>query len=99
MIGADAIVKCLEEEKVKYVFGYPGVAICPFYNSILDSSIETILHWAQDYCKDGELAFEENRGRATKENSPFKGRPRIRFVSENEKEEYLKQKEEYYKKD
>ena len=43
MIGADAIVKCLEEEKVKYVFGYPGVAICPFYNSILDSSIETIL--------------------------------------------------------
>ena len=53
----------------------------------------------QDYCKDGELAFEEKRGRATKENSPFKGRPRIRFVSENEKEEYLKQKEEYYKKD
>ena len=43
--------------------------------------------------------FEEKRGRATKENSPFKGRPRIRFVSENEKEEYLKQKEEYYKKD
>jgi hypothetical protein len=36
-------MKLLEEEKVKYVFGYPGVAICPFYNSILDSSIETIL--------------------------------------------------------
>ena len=43
MLGADAIVKCLEEEGVKYVFGYPGVAICPFYNSILDSDIETIL--------------------------------------------------------
>lgn len=43
MIGADAIVKCLEEEGVKYVFGYPGVAICPFYNSILDSPIDTIL--------------------------------------------------------
>lgn len=43
MIGADAIVKCLEEEGVKYVFGYPGVAICPFYNSILDSDIQTIL--------------------------------------------------------
>ena len=43
MIGADAIVKCLEEEGVTYVFGYPGVAICPFYNSILDSSIHTIL--------------------------------------------------------
>lgn len=43
MLGADAMVKCLEEEGVKYVFGYPGVAICPFYNSILDSDIDTIL--------------------------------------------------------
>lgn len=43
MIGADAIVKCLEAENVKYVFGYPGVAICPFYNSILESDIQTIL--------------------------------------------------------
>ncbi len=43
MIGADAIVKCLEAEGVEYVFGYPGVAICPFYNSILDSPIKTIL--------------------------------------------------------
>ena len=43
MLGADAIVKCLEEEGVNYVFGYPGVAICPFYNSILDSNIKTIL--------------------------------------------------------
>ena len=43
MIGADAIVKCLEAEGVEYVFGYPGVAICPFYNSILESDIQTIL--------------------------------------------------------
>lgn len=43
MIGADAIVKCLEAEGVEYVFGYPGVAICPFYNSILDSPIRTVL--------------------------------------------------------
>ncbi len=43
MIGADAIVKCLEAEGVEYVFGYPGVAICPFYNSILESPIKTIL--------------------------------------------------------
>lgn len=43
MIGADAIVKCLEAEGVEYVFGYPGVAICPFYNSILESPIQTIL--------------------------------------------------------
>ena len=43
MLGADAIVKCLEEEGVTTVFGYPGVAICPFYNSILESDIRTIL--------------------------------------------------------
>lgn len=43
MIGADALVKCLENEGVKYVFGYPGVAICPFYNSILNSDIRSIL--------------------------------------------------------
>lgn len=43
MIGADAMVKCLEQEGVKNVYGYPGVAICPFYNSILDSQIRTVL--------------------------------------------------------
>lgn len=43
MIGADAIVKCLEEEGVTTLFGYPGVAICPFFNSILNTKIESIL--------------------------------------------------------
>lgn len=43
MIAADALVKCLEMEGVEYVFGYPGVAICPFYNSILSTDIKTIL--------------------------------------------------------
>lgn len=43
MNGADAMVKCLENENVSYVYGYPGVAIAPFYNSILDSDIQTIL--------------------------------------------------------
>lgn len=43
MNGADAMVKCLEAEGVTTVYGYPGVAICPFYNSILESDIRTIL--------------------------------------------------------
>ncbi len=43
MNGADAIIKCLENEKVEVVYGYPGVAICPFYNSILNSDIKTVL--------------------------------------------------------
>ncbi len=43
MIGADAIVKCLEKEGVTTLFGYPGVAICPFFNSILNTKIDSIL--------------------------------------------------------
>ena len=43
MIGADAIVKCLEREGVTTLFGYPGVAICPFFNSILNTKIKTVL--------------------------------------------------------
>lgn len=43
MNGADTIVKCLEQEGVTTVYGYPGVAIAPFYNSILSSDIRTIL--------------------------------------------------------
>lgn len=43
MNGADVMVKCLEAEGVKDIFGYPGVAIAPFYNSVLESDIRSIL--------------------------------------------------------
>ncbi len=43
MTGADAMVKCLEKEGVSILYGYPGVAICPFFNSILDSDIRPVL--------------------------------------------------------
>ncbi|EGL37703.1 thiamine pyrophosphate-binding protein [Oribacterium sp. oral taxon 108] len=43
MTGANAIVKCLELEKVGYVFGYPGVAICPFFDSLESSEINSVL--------------------------------------------------------
>lgn len=43
MKTCDAMVKCLENEGIKVVFGYPGAAICPFYDSLLDSSIRHIL--------------------------------------------------------
>ena len=43
MNGAEALVKCLEQENVKSVFGYPGVAICPFYDALYSSEIETVL--------------------------------------------------------
>jgi len=41
--GAQAIIKCLEEKNVEYIFGYPGVAVCPIYEELLDSKIEHVL--------------------------------------------------------
>lgn len=41
--GAEIMVKCLEAEGVSVVFGYPGAAICPFYDKLYDSSINHIL--------------------------------------------------------
>ncbi len=43
MIGAEVIVKCLEKENTKVIFGYSGVAIDPFWNKMLDSDIKRVL--------------------------------------------------------
>lgn len=37
------MVKCLEAEGITKVFGYPGVAIAPFYDGLYDSDIEHVL--------------------------------------------------------
>ena len=70
MIGADAIVKCLEAEGVTTVFGYPGVAICPFYNSILESEIRTIL-----------IRTEQNAAHAASGVSRMTGKPGVCAVT------------------
>ncbi len=70
MIGAEAIIKCLEKEDVKYVFGYPGVAICPFYNSILESDIQTIL-----------IRTEQNAAHAASGMARITGRPGVCAVT------------------
>ncbi|MDF2523388.1 MAG: ilvB [Clostridiales bacterium] len=41
--GAEAILMALKNEKVDVLFGYPGAAICPFYNALLDSDIQHVL--------------------------------------------------------
>lgn len=43
MNGADAVAKCLELQGVKTVFGYPGVAICPVYDSLMNTDIHPVL--------------------------------------------------------
>ena len=70
MIGADALIKCLEAEGVEYVFGYPGVAICPFYNSILSSPIQTIL-----------IRTEQNAAHAASGLTRVSGKPGVCAVT------------------
>ncbi|MBR1477901.1 MAG: biosynthetic-type acetolactate synthase large subunit [Lachnospiraceae bacterium] len=70
MLGADAIIKCLEKEGVETVFGYPGVAICPFYNSILDSNIRTIL-----------IRTEQNAAHAASGMARMTGKPGVCAVT------------------
>lgn len=41
--GAQAMVKCLEEEGVEILFGYPGAAICPFYDALYGSPLRHVL--------------------------------------------------------
>lgn len=43
MTGAEVMVRCLAEEGVSTVFGYPGGAILPFYDALRDSEIQHIL--------------------------------------------------------
>lgn len=36
--GAQALIRYLEEENVKYVYGYPGGAVLPLYDALLEST-------------------------------------------------------------
>lgn len=55
------MVRALELEGVTTVFGYPGAAICPFYDALLDSPIHHVLtrheqgaaHAASGYARAG----------------------------------------------
>jgi acetolactate synthase-1/2/3 large subunit len=40
---ADALVKILEKEETKFIFGYPGEQILPFYQALQKSSIKHVL--------------------------------------------------------
>jgi len=41
--GAQAMVRCLESEGAGILFGYPGAAICPFYDALFESSLRHVL--------------------------------------------------------
>ncbi len=64
MIGADAIIKCLEAEGVSIVFGYPGAAINPFYNSLSYSPIRTVLVRTEQNAAHAASGFARITGKA-----------------------------------
>ena len=61
-----AMVKCLEMEQVQIVFGYPGAAICPFYDALYESRIRHIL-----------VRHEANAGHAANGYARITGRPGV----------------------
>jgi len=66
MTAAKALVKCLEQENVKTVFGYPGAAICPLYDELAESEIEHVL-----------VRQEQNAGHAASGYARITGRPAV----------------------
>eukprot|EP01047_Picozoa_sp_COSAG01_P000388 COSAG01_NODE_7_length_54400_cov_1218.054935_12_plen_584_part_00 len=57
--GAEALIRCLEEQGVEYMFGHPGGAAIPIFDALVDSKIKFILtrheqgatHMADGYAK------------------------------------------------
>ncbi|MCL7489440.1 MAG: biosynthetic-type acetolactate synthase large subunit [Desulfobulbaceae bacterium] len=43
MTGAQAIIKCLKEENVSIMFGFPGGAVIDLYDALLDTDIKHVL--------------------------------------------------------
>ena len=64
--AAEAMVKCLENEGIKVVFGYPGAAICPFYDALTHSDIRHIL-----------VRREDNAGHAASGYARITGKPAV----------------------
>lgn len=63
---AKAMVNCLEEEQTRVVFGYPGAAICPFYDALSESDIRHIL-----------VRHEQNAGHEASGYARTTGRPAV----------------------
>ncbi|MBQ8176118.1 MAG: biosynthetic-type acetolactate synthase large subunit [Oscillospiraceae bacterium] len=60
------MVKCLENEGVKVVFGYPGAAICPFYDELTKSDIHHVL-----------VRREDNAGHSASGYARISGKPAV----------------------
>ncbi len=70
MTGAQAMIECLKNEGITKVFGYPGVAIAPFYEGLYNSDIEHIL-----------VRQEQNAGHAASGYARMSGKPAVCVVT------------------
>ena len=63
---SEAMVECLKAEGIKVVFGYPGAAICPFYDELYKSNIKSVL-----------VRHEVNGGHAANGYARISGKPAV----------------------
>ena len=61
--GARIMVECLEAEGVQVAFGYPGAAICPFYDALYGSSIRHVLARAEQNAAHMASGYARSAGR------------------------------------
>ncbi|MBP1543167.1 MAG: biosynthetic-type acetolactate synthase large subunit, partial [Oscillospiraceae bacterium] len=66
MTVARAMTECLKAEGVTTVFGYPGAAICPFYDELYDTDIKHVL-----------VRHEVNAGHAASGYARITGKPAV----------------------
>lgn len=66
MKACEAMVECLKAENIKVVYGYPGAAICPFYDSLMDSGIRHVL-----------VRHEANAGHEASGYARISGKPAV----------------------
>jgi len=69
--GAKIVFKCLEDQKVEYIFGYPGGAVLPIYDELKNhSSIKHIL-----------VRHEQGAGHAAEGYARSSGKPGVVLVT------------------
>jgi acetolactate synthase-1/2/3 large subunit len=68
--GAQALIKALEQQGTEFIFGYPGGAILPVYDPIIDSSIRHIL-----------VRHEQGAGHMAEGYAQATGRPGVAMVT------------------
>lgn len=66
MTVARAMVECLKAEGITELFGYPGAAICPFYDELYNSEIRHVL-----------VRHEVNAGHAASGYARISGKPAV----------------------